>query len=320
MLKQAVYNKLGHLLYNDAFHQNIGDFNKLIHEDRDEEVYSQYSGTLVPNKSFKNFAPFKEKYDEQDSPSKSKSYSSPQLRSPIKDSKPHHSFNSAIEMSNTLNYSRASANNYRSAGTAGKNGASRYSSKLDDEDSSEHSNERNDTTKNISTHKYDDSSDVDHNEFYNGELGSERESQDFTRRGMLSTANPSRRLPQFPVAVESNGVIRARNELKEEIEKKGILQEAQKQLDQEIKDLKATIMELEKEKFKIKLRKDSIASIDSAADQRKRLDAETDSRGTQYLRTDLYGENNDDKVRANVEKSLKVENNANQWLKVQQRV
>lgn len=87
MLKQAVYNRLGHLLYNDAFHQNIGDFNKLIHEEQDEEVYSQYSGNLVPNKSFKNFDPFKEKYDEQNSPSKSKSYSSPQLRSPVKDSK-----------------------------------------------------------------------------------------------------------------------------------------------------------------------------------------------------------------------------------------
>lgn len=223
-------------------------------------------------------------------------------------------------MSNTLNYSRVSANNYRSAGTGGKNGASRYTSKLDDEDSHERSNERNDTTKNISTHKYDDSSDVDHNGMFNGELGSERDSQDFTRRGMLSTANPSRRLPQFSVAVESNGVIRARNELKEEIEKKGILQEAQKQLDQEIKQLRATIIELEKEKFKVKLRKDSMASIDSAADQRKKLDAETDSRGTQYLRTDLYGENNDDKVRANIEKSLKVENSANQWLKVQQRV
>ena len=64
MLKQAVYNKFGTILYKDNFNQNIGDFNRLIHEERDEEVYSQISGTMMPNKATKAFNPFNRKYDD----------------------------------------------------------------------------------------------------------------------------------------------------------------------------------------------------------------------------------------------------------------
>lgn len=64
MLKQAVYNKFGTILYKDNFNQNIGDFNRLIHEEKDEEVNSQISGTMMPNKSTKAFNPFTKKYDD----------------------------------------------------------------------------------------------------------------------------------------------------------------------------------------------------------------------------------------------------------------
>lgn len=142
------------------------------------------------------------------------------------------------------------------------------------------------------------------------------------KREMMNTANPSQKYPPFAVAVESNGVIKARNDLKEEIEKKGILQETQRGLNQDINELNDEITELEKEKFKLKLAKDSMIGkglfVSSSA--RKKRDTETDSRGTQYLRTDLYGENSDNQVRENIDRSLKVENNANEWLQKNKRL
>lgn len=63
-LRRVVYDKFGNELYNDNFHQKIGDFDKLIHAEKDGEIYSQYSGTIQPNKNFNELDPFKEKYDE----------------------------------------------------------------------------------------------------------------------------------------------------------------------------------------------------------------------------------------------------------------
>ena len=123
---------------------------------------------------------------------------------------------------------------------------------------------------------------------------------DNIQRQMMRTINPSNRMGGFQIGEESNAVIKAREDLKTEIEQKGILQEAQKQLDFELKELNDELLDLEKEKFKLKLNRDSIGSQDSFPVHKK--DTEIDSRATQYLRSDLYGESNEEQVRENVEK------------------
>lgn len=168
----------------------------------------------------------------------------------------------------------------------------------------------NETTKNISSSHNNDSASYDTHQIhdFSNDIRPEQDARNM-RRNMMRTQNPSNRMGGFDVGKDSNAVINARQELKTEIEKKGILQEAQKQLDEDIKDLQKQIMAIEKEKFKLRLNRDSIGSQDS------KVKGENDSRGTQYLRADLYGERSDDKVRGSVEKSLKLENTANQWLK-----
>ena len=134
------------------------------------------------------------------------------------------------------------------------------------------------------------------------------------QKEMMKNTLPSQKLQHFPVEIESHAVIKARGELKEEIEKEGILEEIQVNLDSEIKTLINELSELEKKKLVVTLARYSIASGDLMEKGVVKVDRETDSRGTQYLRSDLYGESHDDEIKDNVEKSLKAENNARKWL------
>jgi hypothetical protein len=139
---------------------------------------------------------------------------------------------------------------------------------------------------------------------------------DFVRREMMRTVNPHKRFPDFAIEPESNAVVNAKNELRGETAKKLDLEETSRELDNELTDLLNHINELKKQKFKLQLNRNSVGSYDSNSGPKR--DNDTDSRATQYLRTDLIGENNDEKVKQNVADSLKVENHANRWLKKNQ--
>ena len=270
--KQAIYNKFGTLLIKDTINQNIGDFNKLIHEENSEDVYSQYSGTIAPNKAANEMNPFTEKYNEgRGSPN----------RKNIK----------------------ASAFNYRPmAANSNFNQNDPRRSSPDD---------RRDRTGSLSTSRRNSS--INDTEIQNADLNAD--SIDMGRRRMMRTAGVNNKLPKFVVEGESTAVINSRNDLRVEIEKKSTLQNRQNILDQDIVELKDQINELEKEKLKIKLRKDSISGSSSNSGNHKlRKDTDTGSIATQYDINHFIRDNND-KVRENVEQSLKVESTASQWLK-----
>jgi hypothetical protein len=249
ILKRAVYNRFGTILYKDNFNQNIGDFNRLIHEEKDEEVYSQISGTMMPNKATKAFNPFNNKYD--DLPNYKLMNSASRLEGNSVECKVF----LTLDMSNTINYARASPE--RSRGNDSKIEESKY--------------DNSDSTGNVS-----DSNDhsINDTEVQNADLAVVDNHR--SRREMMRTAEQSH-LPQFIVEVESAAVIKARNSLKQELENKKSLEEIQLQLDKDLRGLNKEITELEKEKFKLKLQRNVYdASLNASGDHKLQRDIETD--------------------------------------------
>ena len=197
-------------------------------------------------------------------------------------------------MPNTLNYARASPE--RSRGRDSRIEESKY--------------DHSESTGNIS-----DSNDhsINDTEVQNADLAVVEHQG--SRRQLMRTAEQTH-LPQFIVEVESAAILKARNSLKQEMDTKKDLEEVQLQLDKDLRALNKEITELEKEKFKLKLQRNACdVSSNVSGDHKLRRDIETDCAGTQYIRSDFIGENSDETIKENVEKSLKVENSANQWLR-----
>ena len=68
-IQKIIYDKFGHIVSKDEFNKNIKNFDKLIHIGKEEEVISENSEKVQPNKIVNNFGPFRRKY-RQNSPSK----------------------------------------------------------------------------------------------------------------------------------------------------------------------------------------------------------------------------------------------------------
>ena len=131
---------------------------------------------------------------------------------------------------------------------------------------------------------------------------------DIIKRKMMRTVNPNRKFPKIAVDEESNAVLNARTELNKEKKRKTNLLVISKELEESIESLRAQINEVEKQKLKIRLERKGSRSDFSESK------SDTRENGTQYLRTDHRSDGNK-KIKNNVEKSLAVENSANEWLK-----
>ena len=68
-VKKTIYNKFGHIVSKDGFNNNIKDFDRLIHVEKEEEIHSNNSEKVLPNKPDNQFSAFRRKY-RQNSPSK----------------------------------------------------------------------------------------------------------------------------------------------------------------------------------------------------------------------------------------------------------
>ena len=183
---------------------------------------------------------------------------------------------------------------------------------LHDEDNSQ-IEVKDDTTNNQSTHKHGDSS-YGSNLDQNLNIMYRTGGSNMVQKEMMKNTFPANKIQHFPVEIESHAVINARGELKNQLENNDFLEVAKENLNKDINNLNNEIAELEKKKLVITLARYSIASGDLLEKEGNKKDRETDSRGTQYLRSDLYGESHEDQIKDNVEKSLKAENNARKWL------
>jgi hypothetical protein len=301
MLRNAVYHELSKSPYTNQFQQNIKVFNQLIHEDKQEDVMSNYSETMEPRKMVKDLNPFQDKYDDRAKGFKGlyTSVKKPNMspkKSPTKDPRYHE-----------YNYRTVNKDSERSR-RAGNHSIS-YDQDI----------EQRETTRNISGNPIDSNSkdfmDLNHEKSLDSYL--DKKQKDPISRMMMNTVNPSKKQPYFNVEIETNGVMKARRELREEIDKESELQEEQILIDSQIKELNDKIKNLEKEKFKLKLNRKSAKQkpVSIMKPVVKQTAAKRDSRATQYLRSDLINENSADGVtKENVKKSIEIEGKAEEWL------
>jgi len=159
------------------------------------------------------------------------------------------------------------------------------------------------STPNDLTSSYDESKD---NESYS-------RNSEHKKRGMMNTVNLKKKYPEIAYEAESNAVINAKIEIKNELKKLNNLKSDGEKLDEDILDLKDQINEVEKQKLKYKLQ-------NKGSKTKKKKNNSKKSTETQYLRTDLNEKGNTNKIKKNVDRSLAVENNANAWLKQNERL
>ena len=218
ILRRAVYNKTSANPYLDHIHQDIKLFHQAINGEHEEDIVSNNSVVIEPNKMTNDMNPFKDKYEEA-APGFKGAYTS--VRIPK-------SRNSPDRNSSDRNYNYRSPPRNKSSADIGSDLENRgigRDSRIDPSESE-----------------------------YNFRPDSPRDghspalNRDRAIRQMMNTANPMSKMPHFSVEVESASVLNANKQLKDETERQSVLIREKMVIDNDIMELEKEIRKLEEQR------------------------------------------------------------------------
>ena len=189
ILRKAVYNKMAMNPYMNTVNTDVKLFHQTINPEKQEDVVSDASQVIEHNRMTNDMDPFKDKYQDR-----ARGFTGLYTNARDKNT------NSPSQDQRNLNYVISDAPNLNA-----------YLETNSDDNS--HPAVINLEHVNSSDEEYNYSPDTPKNQYLS------RKSNDDISRQMMQTANPMRKMPPFNVDVESGTVVKARQELREHLEK-----------------------------------------------------------------------------------------------------